>query len=63
MAYNGVGFELMSRDDLPPEISSLAELEYLVRDQKKAFLYVRFTRLGDHYTRLVLISPSPHSRL
>jgi hypothetical protein len=41
MAYSGVGLELMSRDNLPPEISSLAELEQLVRDQKEAFLYVR----------------------
>jgi len=63
MAYSGVGFELMGRDDLPPDISSLAQLEYLVRDQKNAFLYVRFTRLGDHYIRLVLISPFPYSRL
>jgi hypothetical protein len=63
MAYSGVGLELMSRDDLPPEISSLAELEYLVRDQKQAFLYVRFTRLDDHSPTLVLISTSRCSRL
>ena len=63
MAYSGAGFELMSRDDLPPDISSLTELEYLVRDQKKAFLYVRFTPLGNHYTRLVLIFSFFNSRL
>jgi hypothetical protein len=50
MAYSGVSLELMSRDNLPPGISSLAELEQLVRDQKETFLYVR-----SHILAIVLL--------
>lgn len=57
MAYSLAGLELVSRDELPPEISSLAELEYIVRDQRKAFLYVRFARLSNQSPRPMFIPP------